>query len=66
MSARRALFLEREEETFLDQLRVGEGIVKIKGRTGPCFVKFPLVPVNRETDDGDPGGGPIDGKTGLD
>ena len=66
MSARRALFLEREEETFLDQLRVGEGIVKIKGRTGPCLVKFPLVPVNRETEDNDPGGGPANGKTGLD
>ena len=36
MSARRALFLEREEETFLDQLRVGEGIVEIKGRTAPA------------------------------
>lgn len=44
LTARRALFLESSEETFLDQLRVGEGIVKIKGRTGPCLVKFPRVP----------------------
>lgn len=44
-TARRALFLEPGEEAFLDQLRVGEGIVKIKGRTGPCLVKFPRVRV---------------------
>ena len=43
-SARRALFLDQSEETFLDQLRVGEGIVKIKGRTNPCLVRFPRVP----------------------
>jgi uncharacterized protein len=61
VTARRALFLDREEEAFLDKLQVGEGIVKIKGRTGPCLVRFPLVPVKRENDDntklgGDPGG----------
>ncbi len=44
-TARRALFLEPGEEAFLDKLHVGEGIVKIKGRTGPCLVKFPRVPV---------------------
>jgi hypothetical protein len=66
LSARRALFMEREEETFLDQLKVGEGIVKIKGRTGPCLVKFPLVPVNRENAQAEPGGGEDNGEAGLD
>lgn len=63
-TARRALFLEEDEEPFLDQLRVGEGIVKIKGRTGPCFVKFPFVPVVKG-EDGKPGGGDEGGKAGL-
>jgi len=56
-SARRALFLDQSEETFLDQLRVGEGIVKIKGRTNPCLVRFPRVP--------DPAGGEADAETNL-
>jgi hypothetical protein len=46
-TARRALFLPRGDEVFLDRLAVGEGIVKIKGRVDPCYVKFPLVPVQR-------------------
>jgi DNA helicase HerA-like ATPase len=50
-SARRALFLDQSEETFLDQLRVGEGIVKIKGRTNPCLVRFPRVPTTTGGDD---------------
>jgi len=50
-SARRALFLDQSEETFLDQLRVGEGIVKIKGRTNPCLVRFPRVPTTIGGDD---------------
>jgi len=50
-SARRALFLDQSEEPFLDQLRVGEGIVKIKGRTNPCLVQFPRVPVAGGGDD---------------
>ena len=67
-TARRALFLEPGEEAFLDRLHVGEGIVKIKGRTGPCLVKFPLVPVSREgtRDDGSVSGGDRNGKAGLD
>jgi DNA helicase HerA-like ATPase len=66
VTARRALFLDREEEPFLDKLRVGEGIVKIKGRTGPCLVKFPLVPVNRENTDDLKLGGDVIGEAGLD
>jgi DNA helicase HerA-like ATPase len=46
-TAKRALFLTRGDEVFLDRLAVGEGIVKIKGRVEPCYVKFPLVPVER-------------------
>ena len=66
MTAGRALFLEREEESFLDRLKVGEGIVKIKGRTGPCYLKFPLVPVTRDdSDDTKLGGDPI-GEASLD
>ncbi len=45
-TAKRALFLDPGDEVYLDRLRVGEGIVKIKGRTDPCLVRFPLVPVN--------------------
>lgn len=44
-TAKRALFLEAADEVYLDRLKVGEGIVKIKGRVNPCFVKFPLIPV---------------------
>jgi DNA helicase HerA-like ATPase len=68
-TARRALFLDPGEEAFLDQLRVGEGIVKIKGRTGPCLVRFPRVPV-QPADRTDAGtwsdGGDPRGETRLD
>ena len=43
IAAKRALFLQQGEEVFLDRLKVGEGIVKVKGRVSPCHVKFPLV-----------------------
>ena len=46
-TAKRALFLPRGDEVFLDRLAVGEGIVKIKGRIDPCYVRFPLVPVEK-------------------
>lgn len=42
-TARAALYLEPDEARFLDYLKVGEGIVKIKGRVEPCFVRFPLL-----------------------
>ncbi|MDD5598591.1 MAG: ATP-binding protein [Victivallaceae bacterium] len=48
IAAKRALFLEQGEEVYLDRLKVGEGIVKIKGRVSPCHVKFPLVPINSQ------------------
>ena len=47
IAAKRALFLQQGEEVFLDRLKVGEGIVKIKGRVSPCHVKFPLVDINQ-------------------
>ena len=40
-AARQALFLERGEERYLDLLKTGEAIVKVKGRIGPCHVRFP-------------------------
>ncbi len=46
-TAKRALFLDRNEDVYLNQLRVGEAIVKIKGRVEPCHVRFPLVPVTK-------------------
>jgi DNA helicase HerA-like ATPase len=48
-TAKRALFLPKGDEIFLDRLAVGEGIVKIKGRVDPCYVRFPLVPVKKGT-----------------
>jgi len=42
-AAKKALFLPYGEEVYIDRLKVGEGIVKVKGRIPPCHVKFPLV-----------------------
>jgi DNA helicase HerA-like ATPase len=68
MSAKRALFLDYGDEVFLDRLRVGEGIVKIKGRTGPCLVRFPLVPLAKGTrpDESGSQGGEEHAEAGLD
>jgi len=65
-TAKRALFLERGDEVFLDRLAVGEGIVKIKGRVPPCYVRFPLVPIHKGTIADDMVGGGADAETGLD
>jgi hypothetical protein len=46
-TARKALFLKYDEESYPNMLNVGECIVKIKNRVDPCLVKTPLVPVNR-------------------
>ena len=45
ISARQALFLERNQDVFLDRLQVGEGIVKIKGRLPPTHVSFKEINV---------------------
>ena len=50
VTAKRALFLDPGDEVFLDRLRVGEGIVKIKGRTDPCMVRFPRVQLGEDAD----------------
>lgn len=45
ISARQSLFLERNQDVFLDLLKVGEGIVKIKGRLPPTHVQFKEINV---------------------
>lgn len=45
IAARQALFLERQQDVFLDRLKVGEGIVKIKGVLSPTHVRFAQVPI---------------------
>lgn len=45
ISARQSLFLERNQDVFLDRLQVGEGIVKIKGRLPPTHVQFKEIHV---------------------
>lgn len=42
-AASKALFLGKEDMHYLDQLAVGEALVKIKSRGGPYFVRFPEV-----------------------
>jgi len=44
-AAKQSLFLPDSDVVYLDRLRVGEGIVKIKGRVGACYVRFPRAPV---------------------
>jgi len=44
-AARRAMFLPRGEEEYLNILKTGQGIVKVMGRINPCHVQFLYVPV---------------------
>ncbi len=44
-TARKSLFLNYDEESYLNKLKVGECITKIKNRIEPCLVKIPLIPV---------------------
>jgi len=66
ITAKRALFLEKGEEVFLDRLAVGEGIVKIKGRVGPCYVRFPPVRVKKGTISDEMVGGEENREAGVD
>jgi DNA helicase HerA-like ATPase len=66
ITSKRALFMEEGDEVFLDRLRVGEGIVKIKGRVDPCMVRFPLVPVVKGAVGDDMLIGGENAETGLD
>lgn len=49
-TCQKSLFLEYNEQKYLDKLKVGEAIVKIKDRINPCHVKFPLINVKKGND----------------
>ncbi|MEK6728130.1 MAG: helicase HerA-like domain-containing protein, partial [Candidatus Omnitrophota bacterium] len=44
-AARKALFIERDDEAYLNMLKTGQGIVKIAERINPCLAQFLYVPV---------------------
>lgn len=46
-SARKAMFLSRDDEAYLNMLKTGQGIVKIMERIVPCLVQFLYVPVKK-------------------
>jgi hypothetical protein len=46
-TARKSLFLKFDEEAYLNMLKVGECIIKIRNRVEPCHVQIPLVPVKK-------------------
>jgi len=46
-TARKSLFLGYDQEPYLNILKVGEALVKVKNRIDPCHVRIPLVPVKR-------------------
>ena len=46
-SARKSLFLNYDQEKYLNLLKTGECIMKIRGRVEPTHVKIPLVPVEK-------------------
>ncbi len=48
-TAKKALFLSDKEAVYLDRLRVGEAIIKIKSRISPSLIQVPLVPIKRGT-----------------
>jgi len=46
-AARKALFIERDDEAYLNMLKTGQGIVKIMERINPCLIQFLYVPVEK-------------------
>jgi len=44
-SARKALFIAKDDEAYLNMLKTGQGIVKIAERISPCLVQFLYVSV---------------------
>lgn len=46
-AARKALFLTRDDEPYLNMLKTGQGILKIAERINPCLVNFLYVPVKK-------------------
>lgn len=50
-AAQQSLFMKREEQEYLNMLKVGEAIVKVKNRIEPCLVKVPLVSLGENIED---------------
>jgi len=50
-AAKQSLFLKFEEQEYLNMLKVGEAIVKVKNRIEPCLVKVPLVELGENIED---------------
>ena len=46
-AAWQSLFLNIDERSYPNRLKVGECIVKIKNRIEPCLIKTPLVPIKK-------------------
>lgn len=46
-AARKAMFLPRDDEAYLNMLKTGQGIVKIMERINPCLAQFLYVPVEK-------------------
>jgi len=47
MASRKALFMPRDDEVYLNMLKTGSGIVKVLERINPCLVQFLFVPVEK-------------------
>lgn len=47
MASRKALFMPRDDEPYLNMLETGQGIVKVMERISPCLVQFLYVPVEK-------------------
>ena len=47
MASRKALFMPRDDEAYLNMLKTGSGIVKVMERISPCLVQFLYVPVEK-------------------
>lgn len=46
-AARKAIFLNKDDESYLNMLKTGQGIVKVMERINPCLVRFLYVPVEK-------------------
>jgi len=46
-AARKALFLSRDDEVYLNMLKTGQGIVKVMERINPCLAQFLYVPIKK-------------------
>lgn len=48
IAARQSLFLDRGQDRYLDLLKTGEGIIKVKGRVPAAHARFPMVKLNQK------------------